>query len=260
MRLSPAGAAAAIGHLILAIRAIAPLLDYGWLKSLRRRHVAAKTRRDKRPLLVRADELVAPGFQLMYAAERDGVVRDVLAYRDGLIIALLASRPMRRGNLTTMCLDKHVSINGNEIRVSFGEDEMKGGREFELWAPDQLVPAFLRYSSIVRPRFPNASEHSFVWCSMKAGSLKSDGVYQMIIRRTKEAFGKPVRPHLFRDIAATAIAMDRPEQVQIARGLLGHASLELTERHYLHAQSVKAGQHYGKLIGAIRGGRNGRPS
>jgi integrase len=42
----------------------------------------------------------------------------------------------------------------------------------------------------------------------------------------------PPSAHLFRDTAATAIAIDRPEQARLAVPLLGHHSLATTERHY----------------------------
>jgi len=251
-RLSAAGAAAAIGHLILASGAIAPSFDYRSLKSAQRRHAAVTKRRDKRTAMVRADELFGLGMELMAMAQRDDVVHDLLAYRDGLIIALLASRPLRRKNLAEMRLDKHVAINGGGIHISFDADEMKGDRELELWLPESITPAFLHYLSAVRPRFRDSDEHQFVWCSNKGGQLHPDGIYQMIHRRTTAAFGKAINPHLFRDIAATAIAVDRPEQVHLSKDLLGHGSLDLTERHYLHAQSVRAGNHLGNVICAIR--------
>jgi len=253
-RLSAAGTAAAIGHLILAVRAIAPTFNYRSLQLVQRRHSAAKKRRDKWPSMVRADELYGLGMNLMTMAQRDGVVHDLLAYRDGLIIALLASRPMRRKNLAEMRLDKHVTINGSAIHVAFDEDEMKGNRELELRLPESLAPAFLNYLSAVRPRFRNSNQHEFVWCSMKGDRLHADGIYQMIVRRTTAAFDKPIHPHLFRDIAATSMAMDRPDQVHLAKDLLGHGSFDLTERHYLHAQSVRAGKHLGNVIRAIRTG------
>ena len=87
---------------------------------------------------------------------------------------------------------------------------------------------------------------------MKGGALRGGGMYEMIVKRTSREFGKPINPHLFRDIAATAIATDRPDQIRLARDLLGHANLLTTEKHYLHAQSVKAGAHYSALINSLR--------
>ena len=120
-RLSAAGAAAAIGHFILAIRAVAPSLDYRSLQLAQRRHAAVIKRRDKRTAMVSADELFGLGIDLMAMAQCDGVVHNLLAYRDGLIIALLASRPLRRKNLAEMRLDKHVTI----VRMGFTLPSMK---------------------------------------------------------------------------------------------------------------------------------------
>jgi len=156
-----------------------------------------------------------------------------------------------------MRLDKHVAINGGGIHVTFDADEMKGDRELELWLPESITPAFLHYLSAVRPRFRDSDEHQFVWCSNKGGQLHADGIYQMIVRRTIAAFDKPIHPHLFRDIAATSMAVDRPEQVRLAKDLLGHGSFVLTERHYLHARSVRAGKHLDDVIRAIRTKPNG---
>ena len=124
---------------------------------------------------------------------------------------------------------------------------MKGKRALDLWLPESIASAFLQYLRVVRPQFLNSNAHQFVWCSNKGGRLRADSIYQMVLRRTTAAFGRAINPHLFRDIAATAIAMDRPEQVRLAKDLLGHGSFDLTERHYLHAQSVKAGKHLGDV-------------
>jgi integrase/recombinase XerD len=247
--------AASLGHLVLALRAIAPANDWQWLTRMQRKQLAKAKFRDKRPFMVRADELVTLGVKLMSIAESDGIVHDIRDYRDGLMIALLAARPLRRSNFAAMRLNKHVAILSNQVTISFDAQEMKGCRPFTCWMPSSLVAHFLRYVNDVRPRFLGATMHDFVWCSMKGRALQADGIYQMITKRTMEAFGKPVHPHLIRDIAATSIAMDRPEQVQLARDLLGHASLKTTERHYLHAQSARAGACYVQLIRDLRSRR-----
>jgi integrase/recombinase XerD len=57
---------------------------------------------------------------------------------------------------------------------------------------------------------------------------------------TRKAFGHAVNPHLFRDCAATSIALAAPAGMHIARDVLGHASLKTTEQHYIHADQIKA--------------------
>ncbi len=62
-------------------------------------------------------------------------------------------------------------------------------------------------------------------------------IYDRIRARTQEAFGEPMNPHLFRDAAATTLAVADPARVRVAAPLLGHRTFGTTERHYLHAQA-----------------------
>ena len=80
----------------------APLHQIMTCTDLRAIHNAVQRKarpKDKRGKLVSAERLVALGMKLMRQAERNGVIEDLRAYRDGLFIALLAARPMRLGNL-----------------------------------------------------------------------------------------------------------------------------------------------------------------
>jgi hypothetical protein len=65
-------------------------------------------------------------------------------------------------------------------------------------------------------------------------------------------FGRPVNPHLFRDSAATAVAIDLPEQVGIVPGLLGHAGVTTSERYYIHAHSTEAHRRHQENVLALR--------
>jgi integrase len=85
-----------------------------------------------------------------------------------------------------------------------------------------------------------------------AGSLGAPGLYQTVTRRTKAEFGRAIHPHLFRDIAATTLALARPEQALLSRDLLHHSDFRMTEGHYLHAQTAEAGRSYASQIGSLR--------
>ena len=250
--LSAVSIANALGHLVLALREVAPNHNWCWLTSIQRKQLAFAPRPDKRSSMVGVEKLVALGTSLMAKAQSSSDVIDHLGYRDGLIIALLAVRPLRRSNMAGLRLNQHIAMSDHQVRISFDASEMKGKRDFDCWVPSSLVGPFIHYVTVVRPRFPGAGTHDFVWCSMKGGALLAGGMYEMIVKRTSREFGKPINPHLFRDIAATAIATERPDQVRLARDLLGHANLLTTEKYYLHAQSVKAGAHYGALIKSLR--------
>ena len=77
-------------------------------------------------------------------------------------------------------------------------------------------------------------------------------VYARVVRVTKEGLERPVNPHLFRDCAATSVAIEDPEHVHIIAAILSHASHATAERYYNQAQSLEAGRVYQKFIAARR--------
>ena len=53
-------------------------------------------------------------------------------------------------------------------------------------------------------------------------------------------FGKDMSPHLFRDSAATTLAIDDPRHVRVAAAVLGHRSFTTTEKYYRQSRSIEA--------------------
>ena len=94
--------------------------------------------------------------------------------------------------------------------------------------------------------------HDGLWASTRGRPLSEDRVYKIICRRTKEAFGFAVRPHLFREAAATNIAIDDPENILVARDLLAHKTFGTTEGHYIRANSIKSGRRHQDVIARMR--------
>jgi len=69
-------------------------------------------------------------------------------------------------------------------------------------------------------------------------------MYLRIAGLTRTRFGHVVNPHLFRDIAATSIAVEDPGHVRIIRSVLGHSTLRSGERHYVHARTLEASRRF----------------
>ena len=82
--------------------------------------------------------------------------------------------------------------------------------------------------------------------------MTDTGIYDRVCRHTREAFGFPVNLHLFRDCASSTIATRDPEQVLVARDLLGHASFSTTERFYIQARQIDASRRYQSILQADR--------
>jgi integrase len=77
-------------------------------------------------------------------------------------------------------------------------------------------------------------------------------IYERVIINTGAALGQRINPHLFRDCAATSLAIDDPVHIGIASRLLGHRSLSTTERYYNQARAVEACRQSQALLISLR--------
>jgi integrase len=93
-----------------------------------------------------------------------------------------------------------------------------------------------------------------LWVSTHGSPMTMIAIYDVFTSRTREAFGKPINPHLFRDCAATSIAIDDPKHVRIASQILGHRSTSTTEVYYNQAQTIDAARRYQDFLVALRNG------
>ena len=183
------------------------------------------------------------------------------AYRDGLMIALLAQRPMRARNLTSILCGRHLVRRGTEWWLVFSAGEVKTGRKtgqgLEFPFPADLVPGLQRYLDIHRPVLLARGERramsvAALWVSRHGSQMGTAAIRHQVCQRTTAAFGKPLSPHLFRDAVATGLAISAPAQMDLVQKLLGHATRATSERHYNLAGSLEAGRRYERTIAALR--------
>jgi len=83
-----------------------------------------------------------------------------------------------------------------------------------------------------------------LWVSTDGSPMTEMAIYDRIRTHTGSAFCTAINPHLFRDAAATTLAIADPAHVRVAAPLLGHRTFVTTERHYQHAQSFEAHRTY----------------
>jgi integrase len=82
--------------------------------------------------------------------------------------------------------------------------------------------------------------------------MDCQALYNLVVVHTREAFGRSVNPHLFRDCAATGVAVEDPAHVGIGAPLLGHRSRATMERHYNQAGSVEAARRWHRTLARLR--------
>ena len=234
------------------LRAVAlvmgPDRDWRWLNRLHSQiRVRHRPARPKRPRLVPSHELFEVGIGLMARAEQENTAcAGAMVYRDGLIIALVAARPLRLRTLVGLDLDHTLVRRGGQWWIEFSESETKTHQPIELPWPEALVASLetylARHRSVLAQlcRGPARPIGSALWISKRGSPMTRSGIYARIITCTRAAFGRAINPHLFRDCAVTSTAIDDPYHVGIAAPLLGHRSALTTERYYNQASGIEA--------------------
>jgi integrase/recombinase XerD len=243
--------------------ALTPGAELGWLLAgatrLRRRAVPVKS---KLPRLVESDRLLEAGMAMMAeATDRPLSPRTrALRYRDGLLIAFLALRPVRLANLAAMSLDRHLEFNEEGVWVRFAAAEVKNRRPLEFPWPTILLAPLRTYLEVHRPVLLEGADTPILWLG-RLGPLSLKGVQQAVPAAVKRELGIAIPPHFFRDCAATTVATRDPEHARIIASILGHARQETAERYYNHARTLTAGRALQEIVRRHRErGRKRRPA
>ena len=169
--------------LLRYVKRVAPDRDWAWLIAIKNRLWArASPAKDKTLRIRPAADLFALGIELMRTAagitNRYNRLAAEIQFRDGLVIALLAARPIRLKTLTALEIGRHL------VRID-----------------------------------------GVYWLRLESHEVKN-------AMHIEAAFSVAISPHLFRDCAATSVAIEDPEHVRIAAAILGHHSLATTQRYY----------------------------
>jgi integrase len=246
-------------------KAMAPERDWAWLREGWLRSCAGIVPvRDKLARMTGIAEVFQFGLELMASA--DGAdnkqsVQTALQYRDGLLIAFLACRPVRRGNLAAVEIGRHLVRCGDVWRLRFEPAETKSRRPIDLALPAHLTPLIERYICVYRPMLlarcrgqgPDlAMELHRMWITTRGTAMKARDIYHRTIALTRSKFGKAMSPHLFRDAAATSIAIEDPRHIGMTRDILGHSKLSTSQHYYNQSRMIDAARSYQARILEIR--------
>jgi integrase/recombinase XerD len=237
-------------------RAMDPGGDWRFLqRAVRSLAARAVPSRNKEPRIRPSALLVELGFALMREATTLPMRRRARAatlHRDGLTIALLALRPMRLRNLTGLELGRTLHHGPTGWCITIPADETKTHRAIEVGWPPSLVDALAIYLARHRPVLLHGGSTKALWVGSSGQALAEHTIRQAIIRRTQAALGVPINPHLFRDCAATTLAIEDPAHVGAAATILGHTSSRTTHKHYIQANTLAASRRHLDAVAARR--------
>jgi len=228
-----------------------PGQDWGWLRRFCKRIDLRAKPRDRRSDVVEIKDLFRLGRRLMYQADKADLstaLSRALLYRDGLIIALLSTDPLRSANITALEIGRTLIKDGTTWSLSIPAEETKAGRPHFAVLPDWSTPCIDRYVDHYRPLFRNAEAITRLWLSRIGRPLDDSSLYRAVCKRTREAFGKPINPHLFRSCFATSTAVHHGANLGLAMTVLGHQDSKITTRHYNQAKMIDAVRAYQEVL------------
>lgn len=257
-----------INVLHAVLRLMAPGKDWRWIgticNGLRRTVIATRYVPERvRP----SRDLVKYGVRLMAEAEASTLKTSydrAVQFRDGLMIATLAARPLRLTNFVSIRIGENLIRLGKGYQLIFRASETKTSRPLQFELPAALVPLLNRYLAYHRTVLVNAENWQKVvkqggklpknalWVSNSGTAMSRRSVGRRVAKLTEREFGVVISPHLFRHCAATSIAIEDPENIRTASIILGHSTCVTVERSYNHAPAVAAASRYHEIILKLR--------
>ena len=106
------------------------------------------------------------------------------------------------------------------------------------------------HSSALKKGQVGVGDH--LWLDRAGRPVRGAAIREQIKIRTKQAFGRHVWPHPFRDCAVTELVDCAPEEIGIAPDLLGHADFQTTKKHYIQAVGMKAHARVQEVVAVRR--------
>jgi len=152
--MAPMSVSLVIGALLRMLMVLEPQRDWTVLARVYQhlKRTAAPSC-DKLSRMVPATDLFALGIRLMdtWAAGPPQRVNKPSRYRDGLLIALLISCPVRMRNLTSIEVGRHLLWDGQVYQPHFTAAETKTRRPYAASVPRELTPYVDAWLQVHRP-------------------------------------------------------------------------------------------------------------
>lgn len=246
--LRPTSIATRFNMLNEALRVMAPQADRSLLiKVLRRLQKTQRAQPKKACPKISASELYEAGLARM---DRVSVAqyekRDVQAvqYGDGLMMAMLAAKPLRIGTLGRTDVGVHLVRSKDRYVWSFGAHETKNAERSRIELPARLTPYIDRWLQEFRPVLLKTARSPAMWISCYRNRMSTGVIYYRFCSATQQELGVRVNPHQVRAIVATSVAVAMPNEVRMVPALLDLRNDAVAKIHYILADRLSASDRY----------------
>jgi site-specific recombinase XerD len=171
------------------------------------------------------------------------------AVRNELIFELITARPLRSRNIREAKIGRNIfKTSDGRWRLLFEGQETKVGNTLSFFIPESLEPSLELYLDKARPILAEGNSSDILFVSDTGKPLSSGGLRNVVKEQCMKYLGKPVTPHVIRDIVAHAILSKNPEDYLKVSKLLGHKRVETTLRIYGHYEMDDAARSYDEML------------
>lgn len=162
-------------------------------------------------------------------------------------IALEQVSLIRRKNLASLCIDRHLIRRGSKLFLAIDEHETKNGDPIDLELPDATANIVDWYLREYRPYL--IKEPTDALFPGEGGKPKNPGTLATQIKKTIHRYtGLDLNIHVLRHAGGKLFLDQKPGQYEVVRRVLGHRSMATTTRYYAGAEQRAAGAHFARVL------------
>jgi integrase/recombinase XerD len=243
-----------------ATRIMHPEADLSYLLEAVASVKAIAKPRPKLPRMADQSALVELGEALIaHGAKRaaEGHMLSAAAVRDGCMILFQVACPLRRTSFESLRLSKSLLRDKVGYCVTLCPQQMKTHQAFEASLPEWLTPHLDFYVDIARPTLQARSDKQdddTLWLGAEGEPMPGKSISRRVRQLIAKHLGRPMSLHLFRDSAATTVAVHDSARIGIVGDVLGHTRHETSEKHYNQAKGIGPLRSYHGLLKEQRRG------
>jgi len=210
----------------------------------------ARPSRNQTHLMISPSDLFYAGIRRMdrVTEQASGSVIQAGRYRDGLMMAAIACKALRRRNFAGMMLERNITRNTMDFyEVRFRPSETKTRSPIQAQLSRALTPYFDLWLTTLRPMLLNGRSSDALWVTIAGADMSGETFHKCFCKATKQELGEQINPHAVRKIVATGVAIARPELVKMVGSLLDHRG-EQSVAAYNLADQLSASKRYLELL------------
>ena len=253
-------------ELTMAMKIMAPGKDVSWIRRPDGITIYALLRRRQRVLLVPDGKVLFDwGVTMMdEAAERARESEQLAAFRDGLLIAVLAACGRRLRSLALLRIGHEVVRRDRCFRIELEPEQVKTHKADCFDLPETLTPYLQHYLDAIRPALLGPQRDDIFWVTTNGTPMGEGGIQSRILRLSRKRFGVAFGPHRFRHAIITTAALRIPSNPGLGSDVVGN-SPATAEEHYNRSGQCQVGPRYAdlleqRLLASKRGGAHRRPA